>query len=51
MAKFDMREHEKRMLALLKPRGVVSPIEDKIKMAIRKRGLPKPPSRSITSGV
>lgn len=50
MPKFDMKEHEKRMLALLKPKGVVSPIEDKIKMAIRKR-RPKPPSRSITSGV
>ena len=41
MAKFDIKEHEKRMLALLKPKALGSPIEEKIKMAIRRRKLPK----------
>ena len=41
MAKFTYEEHQKRMRELLKPKGVVSPVEERIKMAIRRRKLPK----------
>lgn len=51
MPKFDVKEHEKRMLALIKPRALGSPIEERVKAAIRKRRLPKSPSGGITSGV
>lgn len=51
MAKFDMREHERRMRELLKPPTPISPLADRIRGAVRKRKLPLPPSRSVTSGV
>lgn len=41
MPKFDMKEHEKRMRALLQPKPLGSPVEERIKMAIRRRKLPK----------
>lgn len=41
MPKFDMKEHEKRMRELLKPKGVVSPLADRIRAEAKKRRLPK----------
>ena len=41
MPKFDIREHEKRMLAKLKPKGVVSPLADRIRAEAKKRRQPK----------
>lgn len=41
MPKFDLKEHERRMLALIKPKGVVSPLADRIRAEAKKRRLPK----------
>ena len=41
MPKFDIKEHEKRMLELLKPKGVVSPLAERIRVAAKKQRLPK----------
>ena len=51
MPKFDMKKHEERMRAFLRPPALGSPLEERIKTAVRKRRLPRPPSRSVTSGV
>ena len=49
--KFTLEEHKKRMRDILKPQPVGGSLIERLREAARQRRLPKPPGRSISSGI
>jgi len=49
--RFTLEEHKKRMRDILRPQPVGGTLIERLREVSRKRRLPKPPTRSISSGI